>query len=156
MKWDLEERTEDAIVAYLTGEVGGEMRVYASYDFDEAQYPCAAVYAESTGPIAEEASWHDARAMVVQVAVMTEAAPEVDANGLTLVTARERNAQARSAVLNALCIDGLVAALVAQQVDDVAFSQAQVTSTTRTVDAGARAMITTVTLDVIAEPVTGS
>ena len=153
MKWDLEERTEDAIVAYLSTRCDG-MRVSAAWQRDEREYPCVIVHVASTAPISEPAEWHDARMLAVSVAVMTEGADEIDGDGATVRTARERNALARSQVLDALCTTGLLAGLQEQGVADVAFSMAQVTSTERSVED--RYLVTTIAAEVIAEPVEDS
>lgn len=153
MKWDLEERTEDALVSYLRSKCG-DMRVYAAWERDEPEYPCAVVHVGSTAPIVESADWHDARELAVTVAVMTEGAHLLDEDGAILVTARDRNAQARSQVMEALFVSDLVAQLVAQSVDAVAFSMAQFVSTERATED--RRLITTINGTIIAEPVTGN
>ena len=154
MKWNLEELAEDAIVAYLGQKIPGTMRAYAAWDFDEAQYPCVIVAATEAGPVSEPAAWDDNRDINVQLAVMTEAAPEVSATGVTVLTTRERNIEARSAVMDALAVTDLLTQLNAQGVEAVAFSMAQMTTTQRSTED--RKLITTITLEVIAEPVTGS
>ena len=148
MRWDLEELTEDAFVAYLEQQVGGEMRVYTAWGFNEAQYPCAIVHAGETEPVSEEAEWHDSRAMSVEVAVIVEATEKGNK------TARETNASIRSMVMDALATSDLNTLLIGMQTPDIAFSMAQLASTARTVED--RKMITTMSLMVIAEPVTGS
>jgi len=154
MRRDLAERTEDAIVAYLKATVSGDIRVSAAWEREEPEYPCAVVHCGTESPVSDDAAWHDARIMAVQVAVMSEGAPELDDSGNVVRTARERNADARSSVLDALCVADLNAQLVAQAVDSVAFSMAQVGTCERTVD-GVH-LVTTINLEVIAEPVTGS
>ena len=154
MRWDIEERTEDALSAYLRANVTGDMRVYSAWESESPQFPCASVFVESTDPVSPDAEWHDARSLVVLVAIMTEASPEVDGSGDTIRTARELNADARSDVLNALCVSDLNERLINQGVASIAFSKAQLESTARSVED--RVFITTATLDIIAEPVTGS
>lgn len=154
MKWDLAERTEDAIVAYLKSKVSGDVRVSAAWERDEPQYPACVVHCATEGPVSDDAEWHDARAQAVQVAVISEAAQELDTTGNVIRTVRERNAAVRSDVLNALCLTGLAALLNAQGVDAIAFDMAQVTTTERSVD-GVH-LVTTINMEVIAEPVTGS
>ena len=154
MKWDLAERTEDALVAYLKTKCGSDIRVCAAWERDEPQYPAAVVYAGGDGPISETAEWHDARSIAVSVAVLTEAAHELGADGAIVRTARERNAAARSQVCDALFITGLLAQLNAQGVADVAFSMAQFDRVDRSVDG--RYLVSTIGGTVIAEPVTGS
>ena len=154
MRWDLEERTEDAFVAYLKQNVTGTMRVCAAWERDEMEYPCVLVHAGTTAPLADDAAWHDPRMLVVQVSVATEGAHELDGSNNVQRTAREINADARSSVLNALAVSNLNAQLVAQAVPGVAFSMAQMTQTQRDVDG--RNLVTVATVEVIAEPVTGT
>ena len=156
MRWDLEERTEDAFCAYLRGLVTGSMRVYSAWENDEPQLPAAIVFVESTDPVSPEAEWHDERNLAVMVAIMTEAVAEVDGSGNTIRTARERNADARSDVLNALCVTDLNAQIVAQGVEAIAFSKAQLVRTQRATEDSPRTFITTAFIEAIAEPVTGT
>jgi len=154
MKWDLPERTEDAIVAYLQAQCSGDMRISAAWERDEAQYPQVLVHAGTTEPVSEDAAQHDPRMLAVAVAVMTEAAHELDGNNAIMVSARERNAAARSQVMNALFASDLLTHLIAQNIADVAFSMAQFDSTARTTEG--QVLVTTITGAVIAEPVEGS
>jgi hypothetical protein len=154
MKWDIPERTEDAFVSYLKSKVGGDIRVCAAWERDEPQYPACVVFCGGDGPVSADAEWHDARMLSVQIHVVSEAADELDASGKVIRTVRERNAAARSDVMNALCVTDLPAQLATQGIADVAFSMAQATTTERSVD-GAH-VVTIINIDVIAEPVTGS
>ena len=154
MKWDIEERTEDAIVAYLRYAAGSDLRVSAAWERAEMQYPAVVVHAGTSGPVSEDAQWHDPREIEVEVAVITEAAPTLDSNNAVLATARERNALARSSVMDALFTTDLLTNLNAQGVESVAFSMAQFATTARTSEG--RNLVTTISGTVIAEPVTGS
>lgn len=153
MRWDLAELTEDALVAYLQAECGG-LRVSSAWERDEAEYPAAVVYAKSESPVSEPAQWHDARMLTVEVAVITEGSAELDAQGNVMRTARERNRDARSDVMNALYRDDLVSLLVGQGVEGIAFSMAQFGSAERSQDG--RYLTTILSGLVVAEPVTGS
>jgi hypothetical protein len=148
MQWDLEERTEDAFVSYLQGELSGEFRVSAALANAEPAYPAVVVTAGESNAITEDAAWSDHRQLIVQVTVLVEAA---EANDLS---ARDHNARVRSDVLNALARSDLVTQIASQGVQAVAFSQADMRSTTR--DVQNRLYMTTIDIEVIAEPVTGS
>ena len=155
MKWDLEERSEDAVVAYLKSVLPGDVRAYAAWEEDEPQYPCVVVHFGESEPISEDAEHHDPMMLGGEVAVMTEAANEIDSSGNVLRTARELNRDARSAVMDALAISDLLDKLIEQGVEDVAFSMAQLLpGRTRTTEG--RVLVTTMPIGVIAEPVTGS
>ena len=153
MKWNLEELTEDAIADYLRQMVTGNLRVYVAWGMEQFQYPCAVIHVGATEPISESAAWHDARRLNVSIAVCTEAVPEEDDSGNTLRNAREINAEMRSQVLEAVCVSDLSDRLNARALD-IAFSMAQVSGTERSTLE--RRLITTVTLDIIAEPVIGT
>jgi hypothetical protein len=153
MKWQLEELTEDALVSYLRGACGG-LRVSAAWERDEMQYPACVVHVGSSAPISESADWHDPRALAVTVAVITEGVHELAADGTVFRTARNRNADARSQVMDALFRADLLTKLIEQGAPDIAFSMAQFSETARTVDG--RNLVTTLSGAVIAEPVTGS
>jgi hypothetical protein len=130
------------------------MRVSAAWERNSMQYPAVIVYAGETEPIVESATWHDARNLAVDVAVITEAAPELDANNAVVRTPRERNAAARSMVMDALFTTTLLTDLIAQGVANVAFSMAQFVKSQRS-NEGTH-LVTTISGLVIAEPITGS
>lgn len=154
MKWNLEELTEDAIAEYLRPMLSQYMVVYKAGETTEPQYPCAIVFAGDSNAVSEPAEWHDARAVTVIVSVFSENAPVLDDSGQTQKTARDRNADARSEVMNALAVSDLVTHLNAQGIDGIAFDMAQVTSTARSVDSQVR--VTSINVELIVEPVTGS
>ena len=154
MRWDLEEKTEDALVAYLKATISGSIRVSAAWERDEMEFPAAVVHAESSEPVSEEAAWHDARSIAVSVAVISEGAHELGSNNAILTRARERNGLARSDVINALAVSDLNTQLIAQGVEDIAFSMAQFTRCERATEG--RYLVSTLTVEVVAEPVTGS
>jgi len=155
MKWNLEELTEDAILAYLEANLEVDIQIYTAWGFtSNPKYPAAIIHAGQSEPISEDAAWHDPRSVTVEVAVITEAAPRTNPGGVVIATARERNIEARSAIMDLLAVSDLNAQLIAQEIDEVAFSMAQVTETERSTEE--RHLITTITILVIAEPVTGS
>jgi len=152
MLYDLEERVEDAFVAYLQANVTGDMQVYAAFSTDAKTYPCAVVAAASNDAVSDPAEYDDSRQMVVEIGVMTEAAPETDATGGALRTARERNAEARSDVIKAL-VTSLKTNLIAAAGPGVAFSMAQIGGPiVRSVDEDRNLLVTVIPVDIIAEP----
>jgi len=153
MNWDLCERTEDAIVAYLKTTVSGDIRVSAAWERDALQCPAALVLAESSVPISEQAEWHDGRMIRVRVSVITEAADSIDGNATVSSKRREINAATRSSVMDALFTSGLLASLQGLGTPSVAFSMAQFVTEERSAEG--KTMVTVLTGDVIAEPVTG-
>jgi len=151
MMWDLEERVEDAFAAYLRPIVAGSMNVYTAFSAETIQLPCVVVGAVSSDPVSEPAEWHAPRQLRVEVQVGTEAVSEVDGVGLVIRTPRERNAAARSAVMDALAVSDLCAKLIAAGVRGVAFSMAQMSGgIERSIED--RRIVTTIPVDVIAEP----
>lgn len=154
MKWNLEELSENAMVSYLIGKIPGTIRVSAAWDRDEMQYPCAVVHADSSGPVSDLAEWHDARTITLFISVMTEAAHELDEKGVIVRTARERNADARSAVIDALASLDLLDGLIQQGVDGIAFSQAQFTTCARSQDG--KYLVSMLAVELIVEPVEGT
>ena len=151
MLYDIEERVEDAFVAYLQANVTGDMRVYHGFSDEDLQYPCAVAVVRATDAVSEMAEYSDPRSMIVDVAVITEAVPETDDTGGTIRTARERNAAARSDVIKAL-VTSLKTNLISAAGPGVAFSMAQIGGpVTRQVED--YEFITLIPVDVIAEPV---
>lgn len=156
MKWNLRELGEDCFVAYLDGQVNGQLKVFPAWGFKEPEYPCAVVRAGVLRPVVDEATWHDARYCDFEVAVLTDAADEIDALGNITATARDRHADASSLVLDALCKDGLLALVNAEATSGIAFSMAHTGESEPEVDAETKKLITKITIETIVEPVTGS
>ena len=151
--WSLEERVEDALVLYLQSKT--TVKIYPAFTDEGLVYPSAAVMVDTTKPIEENAVTEAVRIMEVAIAVMTEAVPVLSSTGATVKTSRDRNADARNDILQALMVDGLCA-LVQGFATDVLFSEIDVSGTSRTVEPELRKLVTTITLDVIAQPkVTG-
>ena len=150
--WDLEERVEDALVAYLKSVLPGEIKVYAAFSADAVQYPCCVVAAETSGPIAEDAAFDIDRALEVSVMLGVEAVPE-KSGAVTTKSARERNRTARSAVLSALARSDLLDLVKGCQGPNMVLSMVHFASTERSVDADKRLLVTTSTLEVVARPI---
>ena len=164
MRWDMGERTEDALVSYLKTKAGNDLRVSAAWERESTQFPAAIVKVVRTGPVSEDAEFHDSRLCQAEVAIITEGADKLDSSNAVLRTARERNRDATSQVMNALFIkpvytagvetDSLPLRLNAQGVAAVGFSMAQF-ATTEPIQDG-RHLITIVAGEVIADPVEGT
>jgi hypothetical protein len=150
MMWDLAERVEDAIVAYLKTQVG-DMRVYPSWGVAEQQYPCVVVGAIDDAPISETANFAEPREMKVACAVITEAAP-LKAGGVEIMTARDWNAKCRADVVRALARSDLATQVNSTMTPRVFFSMLQLGAMSRSVDEERRRLITTISLDCIATP----
>lgn len=151
MLYDIEERVEEAFVAYLQANVTGEMNAYVAFTDEAMQFPCVGVAVTSTEAVSDTAEYHLPRMMRVELGIMTEATPLLDDNGGTILSSRERNAAARSDVIKALATS-LLTNLIAAAGPGVAFSMAQLGSpVVRSVEG--RVFTTTIPVDVIAEPV---
>jgi hypothetical protein len=149
--WDMEERLEDALVAYLKKTIRDGINVYPAWTDEAIKYPCAVVTARATKPLSATASWNGQRVIEVEIPVITEAAPEKDGTGVILRTARQRNAAFRSLVMNALDIATLAAEINALgAADGLAVSQARVTQTIRSTED--REFVTVIMLEVKAAP----
>jgi len=152
MIWDVEERVEDAIAAYILSLAGGNLRVYSALSADQIEMPAVVVHCAESGPVSEMASIDGRRMCDVKVAVLTEAAPEIDAEGNTITSPRTRHANARSEVCNVLWVTDLVAQLNAVDVPAVLFSMAHPSTITRDVNTEGRRFESTITVEVIASP----
>lgn len=156
MKWNLKELAEDCVTAYLESKVSGQMKCYSAWDFKEPQFPCVITNGGDLRPVVEEATWHDARRMDMDVAVVTDAANAVDGKGNETISARDAHANAVTLVMDALAVTGLLALINAEATEGIAFSMAQVSDSVSTVDEEHKKLITTITIETIVEPVTGS
>lgn len=162
IRWDLEERVEDALVDFLKRGLSGEMTVYPAASPEAIQYPCAVVTCAETAPIGPGANWHSARQCAVSVQVLTEAAPLKDGAGNIVKTARERNADARHQIMARLVAGTFHMATAADGNNDlnkiayplgVIFASMQPVSTSRSVDNAERKYVTDIVVSVKAEPV---
>jgi len=149
--WIVEEKIEDAFAAYLRANVPGTMRVYTGWTDEEQQYPCAVCCARSSNNENDEATFNGHRRVDVEIAVITEATPELDAAGKQIRSSRDRNSDARDATISALAKTALHTDLNDMNVPGVKFSMAHMTEMTREVDG--RHFVSTIKVDVIANPV---
>jgi len=148
--WNLEESIEDALVNYLRQQIPDGLKVYAAWTDEAIEYPCAIVLAGEAEALADASEWSPQSKLAVQVDVVTENAPENDGTGQILRTSRQRNADARSSVMNALAISTLADKINAMGVEGLAVSLAQVMARKR--DTQGMHLVTSIMLDVIAEP----
>lgn len=168
----LEELAEDAFVAYLGAKCSGDIAMYAAFSTEKNRYPCAVVhFGESEG--VANSTYHNARLMSGAIGVMTEAADLLQ-GGKVVKTARERNAEVRGDVMNALAIldtatapaglsalcqsedmpHGLAAELDVMQIPGIWFCQATMGKVTRTVEGDNKKLfVSTIEIAVIAQPV---
>jgi hypothetical protein len=169
--WDLEERAEDAFVAYLKAKCSGDLSVYPGFSTEHLKFPCVSVHAGESDRIGGSGSFALPREIVVTIDIMTEAAEALDASGIVTQTARERNALARSSVMNALGVldsatapaglsalcqpedmpHGLAAELTAMLIPGVWIDSAIVGKVTRTVEK--ECFVSSIAVSVIAQPV---
>jgi len=150
--WDLEERAEDAFVAYLKGNVGRACLVRAAREVCVAKYPLITVSAESSDNASTDASFNGHRRFSVSVTIATEA---VNFNAETsqleyIETAREAHRAVKSDVIGSLAGATVHEDLNDMQLQGINFSQAHCTSQTRGVDDNK--LVTVQLIDVIAQP----
>ena len=149
--WLVEERCEDAFRAYLRVTVPGDMRVYVGFTDDELQFPCVVCHAASSDNENDEALFNGHRRVAVEIAVMTEATPELDSSGVMIRSSRDRNAMARGNVMAALAKEALHEDLNDMNVPGIKFSMAHTTEVTRSVEG--MNFVSMINVDVIANPV---
>ncbi len=150
--WDLEERVEDALVAYITNFVGRVAMIIPARTVITAQYPLVVVQAGDSDNASDDAQFNGKRRCDVTVAIVTEAVNYSTEHGAaeSMETAREQHRVIKSQVLGGLASTRLQDALNDLGVAGVLFSQAHMTDQTR--DQGDGKLTTEQTLDVIAQP----
>lgn len=177
LPYDIEERVEDAFVQYLSLALSQvtALKVFPAFSTDVLQYPCVVVHAHDSAKIVPDGAASTSRRISVDIAILTEAANQLDDVGRVVVTARQRNANARGPVIQALSISdtdpgpadlaalvqadagdmptGLAAYLVYQKVPGVWIKFAQVREINRSVEPDKRCLVTTVSAVVVAQPV---
>ena len=177
LPYDIEERVEDSFVQYLTLALAQStaLKVYAAFTTDVIQYPAVVVHAHSTEKIVPTGAASVSRKIMLDIAVMTEAANLIDATGEVVTSARQLNANARGPVIQALSIDdtdagpadlaavvqadagdmpsGLAAYLVYQKVAGVWCKWAQVQGVERSMEPDRKCLVSTINVAVIAQPV---
>ena len=152
MKWELRERTEDAIAGYLRRVQPQGMNVLVSWeDAKRIKYPAAIVFAGAMQPISELATTSDHRMIDVAVVVATK---------LTIVDMlklRDHHSYYFSEIYKALTVSDLNAQLVASEIRDIAFSGALLNDVEPpVVESEGRMKRTTIGLTVYCEPVEGT
>jgi len=120
----LNRRVEQAIAAYLRGQVAGGVQVYRSSDLTPRQFPCAVVRAHSVARFGGEI--YAAQRISAMVVVMTEFARAIDGNAQVIEEFEEIEEKAVSCVMEALFIDDLCEQLNAAGVEGISFSYAAI------------------------------
>jgi hypothetical protein len=151
INWFLEEKIEDSFVRYFNTltEITSLLKIYPGYTDEEIEYPAVVVMVSNTGLVDDSAEFMVQRQVQIDIAVITEAAPILSGTRTILKTSRQRNAEARSVVLGAICGSTLKTVLAAQGVPGLKYSMVQLNSTARSVED--RKLITVITLDAIAQ-----
>ena len=147
--WDLEERVEDALVAYIKNECPMECMVIAARTIIKAEYPLVAVMAEESFNHTDTGNFTGRRVIMVEVAIITEAMNYKTASGL--LTARQEHRQFKESVIGALAGKTVHEDLNNLGEEGVKFSSCQMEDQTR--DAGDGKILTMQELMVIAQPV---
>jgi len=150
--WDLEERAEDAIVAYLKATVGRATLVRAAREVIDAKFPLITVATGDCTNNAELANFNGLRRFDVVVIIQTEGVNYNEELGQAeiLETAREAHRAVKSDAIGSLASTVLHEDLNALQPQGIVFSQAHLTTQSRGVEEGL--LTTRQTLDVIACP----
>jgi hypothetical protein len=150
--WDLEERTEDALVALLKAGVGRVSMIIAARTVAPARYPLVVVEAQGSENVSDPALFNGRRRISIVVAIVTEAvnnSPELTQPEL-LETARETHRAFKSAVIGSLASTALQDELNQAGVAGIEFSSAHLTGQSR--DSGDGKLTTEQTLEIICSP----
>lgn len=169
--WNIEELVEDSFVAYLKAKCSGALSVFPGFSSQHLTFPCASVQAGESDHVGGSGLFANPRAIIVTIDIITEAADVLDVAGKVAQTARERNSEVRSDVMNALAVldsatapaglsalcqledmpHGLAAELTAMLIPGVWIDSAIVGKITRTVEK--ECFVSTISVEVIAQPV---
>jgi len=100
---------EDAWVAYLSSVLPGEVTVFAAMSRDALTFPCCIVTVLSNDNPNEAAPWNRQRLMEMEIKLAVEAKDEKDSAGNVAQSLRQRNAELRQAVLEAVTATDIAA-----------------------------------------------
>jgi len=150
--WDLEERVEDAIVAYLKNECTDVAMIIPSRTITTASFPLIIVDAGDSDNHTDTARFTGRRIMDVTIAMFTEA---LNLNGddgseTVLQTAREHHRIIKSSILQSLAGNTLHTDLNNLSPEGVAFSLCTMGLQAR--EAGDGKLMTVQTMTTIAQP----
>ena len=148
--WDLEERVEDALVAYIQDACSEVAMVIPARTVAKAEYPLVVFEAQESFNHTDTGNFTGRRVIMVQCGIVTEALNMNDDDGL--LTAREQHSLIKQSVIGALAGKTVHDDLNEMQPEGVAFSSCQMEDQTR--DAGDGKIITMQELIVIAQPET--
>jgi hypothetical protein len=173
MNYAIEESVVDAVVAYLSAATTGAAMVMAAPSTQEVKYPAVVVRASELSPLTPGVSWNDQAMMKIEIAIISQAAPEVNDSGVVITSARMNHALVRASVLTGLTIKdsadtpegladlfepedlprGLAAELSAMQIPGIVVTSAQPDSplAQMQVDEEHNALVTVISLNVIAQ-----
>lgn len=144
MTWDLEEKVEDALIAYLRTKLSNTIRVYPGWSHEEVQHPCVIVISDSAGQLEANAPFSGHRLLSVKLAILVEAKIS------DTRTPRQVNREIRGEVVSAFASDTAHESVNAIVNTGIAFSQVAVERITRSVEGNV--LVSTVELRVIAQP----
>jgi hypothetical protein len=152
VNWDLEERVEDALVAYLKNCVTEAAMIIPAFDVRTAKYPLVVVIALDSDNKEEDESFTGRRLMNVEVVIVTEA---LNLNGMAgseakNLRAREHHRRVKNSIIGWLAGNEIQDDVNAMGEEGVDFSMIFMEGQSR--DAGDGKLTTTQTLKVIAQP----
>ena len=150
--WDIEERAEDAVVAYLKTKVSMASLIQGSFEITTAKYPLIVVESKDSDNHTEDGEFTARRVLEIDVHIVTEA---LNLNGKAgtedvYLTARELHRKFKSSVIGTIAGTIVYKDLNALEPEGVRFSQAVMT--TQTKEAGDGMITTTQTLLCIIQP----
>jgi hypothetical protein len=144
-QWDLEERVEDALVAYLKTEIGQNACIKAALDFTTAiRFPLVSVHVQSSENVNDVSNFCGGRRLSCKLEVVTET------NKKALMTAREEHRLFKSLAIGAVAYIDTAARVNETQPEGVTFSQIHMTQQDNSV--GDYKLVTSQILDIVATP----
>ena len=102
--WDLEERTEDALVAHIKAACSEVAMVIAARTITKAQYPLVVVENKGSANHTDDGEFNGRRVISIEVTIATEAVNQLGESGSaeSLRTARAAHRIIKSSVIGAL------------------------------------------------------
>jgi len=150
--WDIEERVEDALAAYIEAMCAEVAMVVAARTITKAQYPLVVVEVEGSDNHDEDGEFNGRRVMPTNIVIVTEAVNQLGDEGSAeaLRTARDSHRAIKSSVVGAVAGKTVHDDLNDIGTEGVLFSMCVMVGQTR--DQGDGLLTTTQALRVIAQP----
>lgn len=149
--WQLEEKAEDAVVAYVTSALlDHEVYVSTGFTADKPQYPAVFISAEESGNVAEGRGFDGNRTITIIANVRSSIFRDKNES---FNTSRQEHADLKSRVLTVFAQTDILDLLNADTDGSITFNMANIEAISRSVNTEENYFQTSITIECYVRPV---